>query len=201
LLYNPSTTRHFDCALRAPLSAGELFRYEANKIKMESRKAITKRNIGFSFLLLLALSLLWLVISKPFMAHRLVTKAFTSYEVSQLKYPNSRLENKEIRATSKITMATHYVYSTGDDIDSVLVYLENELPGFEHLTGSRVINEPTYRNTICADETVFQRIFQFHDKGIPCIEVSVFPSDDINTSIRYSEKWTSMGFPSWLIRW
>ena len=168
---------------------------------MESRRVISKRCIGLSLLLLSVLLFLWVGISKPYLVHRLATKAFTYYEKSQLKYPNSNLADKEITATSKITMATHYVYITTDDIDTVREYMENEHPGFVHLQGSRVINEPTYRNTFCADETAFKRIFRFLDKGPPCIEVNIFPSDTGSTSIRLSENWTSMGFPGWLTRW
>ena len=168
---------------------------------MKSRKVTSKRSIGLLLLGLLILLFLWVAISKPFLGHRLATKAFTYYEISQLKYPNSRLAEKEITATTKITMATHYVYITADDIDAVREYMELEHPGYIHLQGSRVINEPTYRNTFCADETVFMRVFQFLEKGYPCIEVNIFPSENDNTHIRYSENWTSMGFPAWLRRW
>jgi hypothetical protein len=173
----------------------------AIKMMMESRRVISKRCIGLSLLLLSVLLFLWVGISKPYLVHRLATKAFTFYEISQLKYPNSNLADKEITATTKITMATHHIYITADDIDTVREYMENEHPGFVQLHGSRVINEPTYRNTFCVDETAFKRTFQFLEKGQPCIEVNIFPADNSNTSIRYSENWTSMGFPGWLTRW
>ena len=104
---------------------------------MKSDKGFSKRCIWLTLLTLIVLLILWVSISKTFLAHRLSTKAFTFYEISQLKYPNSSLVDKEITATSKITMATHYVYITTDEIDTVREYMENEHPGFVHLHGSR----------------------------------------------------------------
>ena len=108
------------------------------------------------------------------------------------------LVETETKATSKETMATHYIYHTPDDIDTVREYMQQRLPGFVHLQGSHVINEPTFRNTIGADETALRNIFQVLDKGHPYIEVSIYPSASSGTSIRISEHWRSLGFPAWL---
>ncbi len=164
----------------------------------EIRKVVIKRRIILLLLVLLALLMLWVALTQPFVVHRLATRVFTGYEIYQLKYPNSYLVETETTATSKITMATHYTYHTSDDIDTVREYMEQQRPGFVHLQGSRVINEPTFRNTICADETAFRNIFQVLNKGNPCIEVSIYPSATSGTSIRISEHWCSLGFPAWL---
>ena len=169
---------------------------------MESRKVITKhRLILLLIVLFVLLILLWLVLTQPFFVHRLTTKVFTDYEIYLLKYHNSHLVETEIIATSKVTMATHYTYHTSDDIDTVRGYMEQQRPGYVHLQGSRVINEPTFTNTTCADETAFRNIFRVLGKGIPCIEVNIYPSAVSGTSIRISENWSSMGFPAWLRRW
>lgn len=159
---------------------------------------MTKRRIIPLLLVLLALLTLWFTLTQPLVVHRLATRVFTGYEINQLKYPNSNLVEKETMTTSKITMATHYTYHTSDDIDTVREYMEQQRPGFVHLQGSRVINEPTFRNTICANETAFRNIFQALDKGDPCIEVSIYPSSTSGTSIKISEHWSSLGFPVWL---
>ena len=164
----------------------------------EIRKVVIKRRIILLLLVLLALLMLWVALTQPFVVHRLATRVFTGYEIYQLKYPNSYLVETETTATSNITMATHYTYHTSDDIDTVREYMEQQRPGFVHLQGSRVINEPTFRNTICADETAFRNIFQVLNKGNPCIEVSIYPSATSGTSIRISEHWCSLGFPAWL---
>lgn len=168
---------------------------------IESRKVVTKRRIFILFLVLFVLLILWVALTQPFVVHRLSTKVFTGYEIYLLKYPNSHLIETEIKATSKVTMATHYTYHTSDDIDTVREYMEQQRPGFVHLQGSRVINEPTFRNTTCADETAFSNIFQVLDKGNPCIEAYIYPSATSGTSIRISEHWSSMVFPAWLTRW
>ena len=168
---------------------------------MESRKVVTKRRITLLLLVLFVLLILWVALTQPFVVHRLFTKVFTGYEIYLLKYPNSHLVETDIMATSKLTMVTHYTYYTSDDIDIVREFMEQQRPGYVHLQGSRVINEPTFRNTTCADETTFRNIFQVLDKGNPCIEVSIYPSATSGTSIRISEHWSSMGFPVWLRRW
>jgi len=168
---------------------------------MESRKVVTKRRIILLLLVLFVLLILWMALTQPFVVHRLSTKVFTGYEIYLLKYPNSHLIETEIKATSKVTMATHSTYHTSDDIETVREYMEQQRPGFVHLQGSRVINEPTFRNTTCADETAFSNIFQVLDKGNPCIEVYIYPSATSGTSIRISENWSSMMFPAWLKRW
>jgi hypothetical protein len=168
---------------------------------MEPRKVVTKRRIFILFLVLFILLILLVALTQPFVVHRLSTKFFTGYEIYLQKYPNSHLVEREIKATSKVTMVTHYTYHTSDDIDTVREYMEQQRPGFVHLQGSRVINEPTFRNTTCADETAFRNIFQVLDMGSPCIEVYIYPSATSGTSIRISENWISMGFPAWLRRW
>ena len=168
---------------------------------MDSNKSVNKSRIILLLLVVLVLLIFWVALTQPFLIHRLSTKTFTGYEIYLLKYPNSHLVETEIRATSKVTMATHYAYHTPDDIVTVREYMDQQLPGFVHLQGSRVINEPTFRNSTCADETPFSKIFQLIDKGNPCIEVSVYPSTTTGTSIRISENWSSMGFPAWLISW
>jgi len=145
--------------------------------------------------------LVLIVLTQPYFVHRLSSRIFTSYEIYLLKYPSSQLVEKEIVATSKVSMATHYRYHSLDDIDIVLDYVEEQLPGFVQLSGSRVINEPTFRNSICADATSFMNIFEVLDKGFPCVEVSIYPSDTGGTIIRISENWYSMGFPKWLRGW
>jgi hypothetical protein len=167
---------------------------------IEIRKVVTKRRVISLLLVLLVLSILCVALTQPFVVHRLATKVFTGYEIYQLKYPNSYLVETETAATSKVTMATHYTYHTSDDIDTVREYMEQQQPGFVHLHGSRVINEPTFRNTIWADETAFKNIFRVLDKGNPWIEVYIYPSATSGTSIRISENWFSMRFPAWLIR-
>jgi hypothetical protein len=98
-------------------------------------------------------------------------------------------------------MATDYTFYSSADIDIVLDYMEQQQSGFVQLRGSRVITEPTFRNSLCADETVLRIIFQILDRGTPCIEISIYPSATGGTSIRISENWSSMGFPAWLRRW
>jgi hypothetical protein len=171
---------------------------DSERSVMEIRKVVTKRRIVLLLLGILVLLILWVALTQPFIVHRLATRVFTGYEIYQLKYPNSYLVETETTATSKVSMATHYAYHTSDDIDTVQEYMEQQLPGFVHLQGPRVINEPTHRNTICADETAFRNVFQVLDKGNPCIEVSIYPSATSGTSIRISENWFSMGFPAWL---
>lgn len=141
------------------------------------------------------------MITQPFIVHRVSTKVFTNYELSLLKYPKSHLVGTEIRPTSKVTMETNFNYYTSDNLETVLEYMEEQLPGFVQLQGSWVIVEPTYRNTIGSEETAFRFIFQYLEKGMPGIAVYIYPSDIEGTSIRISEKWSSMGFPAWLRRW
>jgi hypothetical protein len=168
---------------------------------MEKLKTLPKRRIILLLLVLFILLALLVVLTQPFVIHRLSSKVFTGYEISLLKHPNSHLVEKVIRPTSKVTMATDHTYYTSDDIDTVLEYMEQQQPGFIQLQGSYVIVEPTFRNTTCASETIFSSIFQILEKGFPCIEVSVYPSETSGTSIRISENWSSMGFPAWLRRW
>jgi hypothetical protein len=103
----------------------------------------------------------------------------------------------EIRATSKVTMATDYIFYSSDNIDTILEYMEQQRPGFVHLQGSRVINEPTFQNCVGANEMAFQRIFQALEKGTPCVEVYIYPSSTNGTTIKISENWSIMGFPEW----
>jgi hypothetical protein len=133
--------------------------------------------------------------------YRLTTKVFTGYELSLLTYPNSHLIEKEIGATSKVTMATDYTFYSPDDFDTVLEFMEQQRPGYIQLQGSYVIVEPTFRNTTCANETMFRDIFQIFERGTPCIEVSIYPATIGGTAIRISENWSSMGFPAWLRKW
>jgi hypothetical protein len=168
---------------------------------MEERRAMTKRRILIPVLVLVALLVFGFVFTQPFIAHRLSTKVFTAYEIYLLKYPDSQLVEKEIRATSKVTMATAYTFYSSADVDTVLEYMEQQRPGFIQLQGSRVISEPTFRNTTCANETMFKGIFQLFERGAPCIEVSIYPAATSGTSIQISENWTSMGFPAWLRKW
>ena len=159
---------------------------------------MTKRRVLVLVLGLVALLVFAMVFSQPFVVHRIATKAFTGYELYQLKYPNSQLIETEIRATSKVTIATDHIFYSSDDVDTVLKYLELRRPDFVRLQGSHVIIEPTFRNTTCANETMFRGIFHRLEKGTPCIEVSIHPAVGGGTSIRISENWSSMGFPAWL---
>ena len=168
---------------------------------MKKRETLPKRRIILLLLGLIILLAFLVVLPQPLVIHRVTSKIFTGYEIYLLKYPNSHLVEKAIRPTSKITMATDHTYYTSDDIDTVLEYMEQHQPGFIQLQGSYVIVEPTFRNTTCASETIFGSIFQILEKGIPCIEVSIYPSETSGTSIRISENWSSMGFPAWLRRW
>ncbi len=164
---------------------------------MELRKVITNSRIVL-LLMLVVLLILWVVLTQSFVVYRFTTKIFTYYEIYLLKYPNSHLIEITNIATSKVTMATHYTYHTSDDIDIVREYMEQQLPGFVHMEGSYVMNEPTFSNTISADETAFRNIFRFLGKGVPYIEVLIYPSTTNETTIRISENWFSMGFPAWL---
>jgi hypothetical protein len=160
-----------------------------------------KRRFLWLSLVLFGLLLLWMVLTQPFLVHRLFSKIFTAYELQLFRYPSIDLFDKKITATSKVTMATHYYYHTSDEIEIVLDYIEEQIPGFFLMHGSRVINEPTFVNFTCANDTAFRNIFAFLDKGTPCIEVYIYPSETTGTIIRISEHWTSMDFPSWIIRW
>jgi hypothetical protein len=147
---------------------------------------------------LLALCVMVAIIMQPYIAHRLASKIYANYEVYRLKYPNSYFVESKINATSKVTMATDYFYYTSDDTDTVREYMEQQMPGFVHLQGSRVIKEPTYSNSTCADETMFRYFFQVLDRSGPCVEIKIYPSDTGATSITITERWSSLGFPSWL---
>ena len=188
-------------ARRPNRRAGDLLRSAVKETMMEKREALSRCRITLSLLVLSVLLALLVALTQPFVVHRLSSKVFTRYEIFLLKYPNSHLIERKIRPTSKVTMATDYTYYTSDDIDAVLEYMEQRRPGFVRLQGSYVIVEPTFRNTACANETIFGSIFQILEKGIPCIEVSIYPSETSGTSIRISENWSSMGFPAWLRRW
>ncbi len=167
---------------------------------MESGKNTPGWRVILLLLVFFVLLVLWVVLTQPYLVHRLSTKAFTGYELYLLKYPNSDLVEAEIIPTSKVTMATDYTYHTSDDIATVLEFMEQERPGFVQLIGSRVINEPTYANKSCAGETAFRKIFQSLDLGTPCIKIYIYPSTSGGTSIKISENWSSMGFPVWLTR-
>ncbi len=161
---------------------------------------MTKRRILIIDLVLVLL-ILGVILTQPLVVHRLASKVFTAYEIYLLKYPNSRLVNTEIRATTKVTMATDYSFYSSDRLDTVLGYMEQKRPGFVQLQGSHVIEEPTFRNITCAGETMLRNIFQILDIGHTCIEVSIYPSAAGGTSILMSENWFSMGFPDWLRSW
>lgn len=167
---------------------------------MQLLKDISKRRFNLSLVLfmLLLLCVMLMLLPQPYILHRLASKMYVYYEINLLKYPNSRFVQSEIEATSKVSMATDYTYCTSDDIDTVREYMEQQIPGFVHLRGVRVVNEPTYSNGICANETVFQHFFQILDRGYPCVEVTIYPSDIGNTSIIITEHWNSAGFARWL---
>ena len=169
---------------------------------MEIRRIVSKRRLGLLLLVLFVLLLLCLIASlaEPLFAHRLTTKMYARYEIYLLKYPHSQFVVSETRATSKVTMATDYTYHTPDDIDTVRKYMEQKMPEFVRLEGPRVINEPTYSNSTCADETSFKYFFQVLGRVSPCVEVKIYPSDTGGTSIIISENWYSAGFPAWLRR-
>ncbi len=162
---------------------------------------MTERRILVLALVLVVVVILGVVLTQPFVVHRLSSKVFIAYEIYLLRYPNSHLVETEIKATSKVTMATDYIFYSSDDVDAVLEYMEQQRPGFVQLHGSHVITEPTFRNETCADETVLRNIFQILGKGTPCIEVSIYPYATGGTSISISESWSSMGFPEWLRGW
>jgi hypothetical protein len=162
---------------------------------------MTKRRVFILVLVLVALSVFGIALTQPFFVHRLFTKAFTAYELSLLKYPDSQLIQREISPTSKITMATYYTFHSPDDLESVLDFMEQQRPGYVQLQGSYVIVEPTFRNTTCANETLFRGMFHILELSAPCIKVSIYPSATGGTSIRISENWVSKGFPAWLRTW
>ncbi len=175
---------------------------------VEKRKAMTKRRILILVLVLVALLVLGVAFTQPFALHRLSSKVFTRYELYLLKYPDSHLLGKEIRATSKVTMATDYTFYSPDDVDAVLEYMETQRPGYIQLQGSYVIVEPTFRNTACANETMFRGVFQLLERGAQrgqrgalCVEISIYPATTNGTTIQISENWTSMGLPAWLRKW
>jgi len=163
-------------------------------------KVVSKRRFSLLLLLfvLMILCAVLTVLIQPFLVHRLLSKIYTNYEIYLLKYPNSYLVESKIRPTSKVTMATDYTYCTSDDIDTVREYFEKQIPGFVHLQGPRVVNEPTYSNRTCADEMVFKYFFQAFGLGGPCIEIKIYPSDVDETLITITEHWSSMGFPGWV---
>ncbi|SRR6266508_3590922 len=162
---------------------------------------MTKRRILILVLVLVALLVFVVAFTQPFVVHRLSTKVFTGYEIYLLKYPDSHLIEKEIRATSKVTMATDYTFYSSDDVDTVLKFMEQQRPGYVQLQGSYMIVEPTFRKTTCANATMFRGIFQMLERGAPCIETSIYPAATGGTTIRISENWSSMGFPAWLRKW
>ena len=162
---------------------------------------MTKSRILILVLIFVTLVVFGVAFTQPFIIHRLATKTFTGYELYLLQYPESHLVQREIRATSKVTMATDYTFYSADNVDTVLQFMEHQRPGYVQLQGSYVIVEPTFRNTTCANETMFGSIFQFLERGVPCIEVSIYPAAKGGTSIRISENWWSMGFPAWLRKW
>jgi hypothetical protein len=162
---------------------------------------MTKGHILILALVFIALVLFGIASTQPFLIHRLATKAFTYYELYLLKYPDSSLVERVIRPTSKVTMATHYTFYSSDEVGTVLQFMELERPGYVKLHGSYVIVEPTFRNTTCADETMFRRIFQNLEGFPPCFEVSIYPAAKGGTYIRKSELWFSMRFPAWLKKW
>lgn len=168
---------------------------------MAPNKLLTTRNISILFLLVFIMLLLFVLLTQPFLIHRVITKIFTGYEIYLLKYPRSSLVETEIRPTSKVSMATYYSFITPDDIETVLVFMEQKLPGFELMKGSYVIQEPTFQNDVCAQVTPFKNVFQKLSKGFPCIEINIFPSTDEGTEIIISEHWYSMFFPRWLTEW
>jgi hypothetical protein len=200
-VFNASAGLRFQALSASRPLAANANRSAAKETVMEIRETLPKRRVILLLLVLFILLALSVVLTQPFVIHRLSSKVFTSYEIYLLKYPNSHLVKKEIKPTSKVTMATDNTYYTSDDIDIVLEYMEHQQPGFIQLQGSYVIVEPTFRNTTCASETIFSSIFQILEKGIPCIEVSIYPSETSGTSILISENWSSMGFPAWLRRW
>ena len=156
------------------------------------------KNRVFWLLILCILAILTIALTQPYLVQRRFTKIVAAYEISVLKYPDSHLIYSEIKPTSKVSMATDYHFYTSHALDTVLAHMETKLPGFTHLQGSYVINEPTYRNRICADETGYAYIFQIIDKGSPCVELSLYPANDGGTAILICENWSSQGFPRWL---
>lgn len=162
---------------------------------------MTKRCILTLALVFVTLVASGVAFTQPFFIHRLATKVFTGYELYLLKYPNSHLVAREIRPTSKVTMATDYTFYSPDDVQAVLRFMEQKRAGYVQLEGSHVIVEPTFRNHLCANETAFKGVFQMLERGAPCIEVSIYPASAAGTSIKISENWTSMGFPAWLRAW
>jgi hypothetical protein len=171
-------------------------------MKLEMRKLKTKSWIFIVSIALFGLLTLWATRAQPFIARyivfRLCSRAFTFYEINHLKYPNSDFVMSEVTPTTKITMATHYTFYTTDNIMTVLEFMEQKLPGNVQMKGSYVKTEPTYRNSIGADETKFKSIFQVIGYHAPYIEVNIYPSTTGGTTIQISEHWLSMGVPSWL---
>jgi hypothetical protein len=169
---------------------------------MQVLKIVSQRRFGLFLIIfvLLLICVMSVILMQPYILHRFATKVYVNYEIHLLKYPNSYFLESETKATSKVTMATDYTYRTSDDIDTVREYMEQQIPGFVHLQGVRVVNEPTYVNSSCADETVLKLFFQRLNKGSPCIEVKIYPADTGETSIIIREHWFSAGVASWL-RW
>lgn len=163
-------------------------------------RVVSKRpfSLFIAFSGLLVLCGIVLIIIQPYIAFRFASKMYANYEIYLLKYPKSHFVTSKIRATSKVSMATDYIYYTSDDTDTVREYMEQQMPGFVHLQGSRVINELTYSNSTCADETVLKYFFQVLDKVSPCLEIKIYPSDTSETSITITEHWVSLGCPWWL---
>ena len=163
---------------------------------------LNKRCIVTTAIVIIGLLFFLVTILRPFetcyVAFRFSSKVFTNFEIYRLKYPGSRLTESEVSYTSKVTMARYHTYHTTDDINTVLKYFEQKLPGFVHMIGSRVKIEPTYRNEFSAGETEFNSIFQELGRGTPYIEVYIFPSVTSGTTIQISEHWSSMGVPLWL---
>jgi hypothetical protein len=162
-------------------------------------KAVSKRRFSL-FVTIFGLLVLCtvVIIMQPYIAYRFASKIYANYEIYLLKYPNSHFVESKISATSKVSMVTDYIYYTSDDIDMVREYMEQQMAGFIHLQGPRVVNEPTYNNSTCANDTVSKYFFHALGKVSPCIEINIYPSDTGATTITISEQWNSLGCPGWL---
>ena len=104
-------------------------------------------------------------------------------------------------------MQTIYTYHTSDNVENVLEYMENKLPGFVLSQADSIPTQgyetidPTYENSFRSKDTAFKFIFALLVKYGAHIEVYIYPSANDGTSIIFCENWGSMGFPSWIKMW
>jgi hypothetical protein len=159
--------------------------------------SIKKRSVIIGFGIITTLILLFII--QPYIPFRLTTRIFVYYEIIQYKYPGSYLSSIKTHGTSKVSMVTEYIFTSTDNIDTVIEFMENKYHGFIHLKGSRAIKEPTFIKTISVSDTLFNDIYKNIEWLEPEIEILIYPEKEKLTSIMIRENWCSMGAPDYLM--